>query len=96
MPELQKDAVQNELLAEMKLLQETEIFFTNLLKELQEQLRKHRCVIFSLEADLHKKMTTLRLEKQNESIQLAKWRETRMENKLSRIDQIERNSTANG
>lgn len=71
MPELQNDSVEEELHKEVKLLQETETFLSHLLEDLQEQLRKHRSTVFSMERDLLRKTTTLKSEKHNELIKLS-------------------------
>lgn len=65
------DTVQNELKKETELIKNIEIFYNELLANIQEQLRKNRSVVYALEGDIQRKRKALKIEKQNQNLKIT-------------------------
>ncbi|XKL68848.1 hypothetical protein PGB90_006617 [Kerria lacca] len=69
--DLCNDTVQNELKKETELIKNIEIFYNELLANIQEQLRKNRSVVYALEGDIQRKRKALKIEKQNQNLKIT-------------------------
>lgn len=70
-PELKNDAVEKKLHFEVKLISDSQSFFEGMIDKLDEQIRKYRAKIYSLEEEIQRKTIALKTEKTNKHIKIT-------------------------
>lgn len=56
---------------EVELISDSQLFFESITDKIDEQIRRYRAKIYSLEEDIQKKMIALKTEKTNKNIKIT-------------------------